>query len=111
MSKDKMPTEVTSTVVGWRGLAVAVLAFAGVGAESILVDGGQPWWYVPAAVVAGAVIWWAVYALLVTWEETERDDGEQDAGSRIARTLRRAWTRQKISQVEPEPDEGEETEK
>lgn len=108
MSEDKMPTEVTSTRVP-RGLVGAILAVVTGGVvEGAMVNEGQPWWYVPAAMAVGIVIWWVLYAALVAWEETERDDGEDDAGSRIARTLRRAWTRQKISQVQPEPDEGEE---
>lgn len=105
-----MPTEVTSTRVP-RGLLGAILAV--VGGEAIgeaCVSEGYPWWYGPLAVALVAVVWWAIYAALVVWQETEDDDGNKnDRGSRIARTLRRAWTRQKISQVQPEPDEGEET--
>jgi hypothetical protein len=106
--KDDMPTEVTSTVVGWRGLVVAALAVVGVGAESAMADSGQPWWYIPAAVVAGAVIWWAVYALIVVMEARAKMDGVEDWADIAYRKLRQAWTRQKISQVAP--DEGEEKE-
>ena len=106
--RDKMPTEVTSTVVGWRGLVVGILAVVGVGAESAMADSGQPWWYIPAAVVAGAVIWWAVYALIVVMEARAKMDGVEDWADIAYRKLRQAWTRQKISQVAP--DEGEEKE-
>jgi len=108
MSKDKMPTEVTSAVVGWRGLVVAALAVVGIGAESAMADTGQPWWYVPAALVAGAVIWWAVYAFFIFMEARAEEDGVEDWADKAWSRLRRAWTKQKISQVEPEPDEGEE---
>lgn len=102
-----MPTEVTSTVVGWRGLVVALLAVVGIGAESTMVTDGQPWWYVPAALVAGAVVWWAVYAFFVFMEARAEEDGVEDWADKAWARLRKAWTRSKISQVAP--DEGEET--
>jgi hypothetical protein len=49
-----------------------------------------------------------VYALIVVMEARAKMDGVEDWADIAYRKLRQAWTRQKISQVEP--DEGEEKE-
>lgn len=107
--KDKMPTEVTSTRVP-RGLLGAILAV--VGGEAIgeaCVSEGYPWWYGPLTVVITAAVWWAIYAYILYRKEKAKHDGVTDENDTYWQVLARAWTRQKISQVQPEPDEGEET--
>lgn len=95
MSEDKMPTEVTSSPVSLRGLFALVFAGIGAGTEGIIAGEGAPWWWMPLAALGGLVLWWAIYATLVAWEEAEREDGENDPGSRTLARLRRAWERQK----------------
>lgn len=104
-----MPTEITSTRASSGVVATVVTLLVGGVSESVLTAQGQPWWYVPAAMAVGVVIWWAVYALIVVMEARAKMDGVEDWADIAYRRLRQAWTRQKISQVQPEPDEGEET--
>ena len=104
-----MPIEVTSKSVPTSLVAGVLAVVMGGITEGALVTDGQPWWYVPLAMAIGVVIWWAVYALIVVMEARAKMDGVEDWADIAYRRLRQAWTRQKSSQVQPEPDEGEET--
>jgi hypothetical protein len=120
--KDDMPTEVTSTVVGWRGLVVAALAVVGVGAESAATSDGAPWWLVPAVAVIGAAIWWAAVIFVTAMASRAATDGRDDWEDLFWPSLLRLLSQSRYAQVHgvvdvkrkarkrKEPDEGEEKE-
>ena len=103
-----MPTEVTDTRVPRGVLAWLLAAGAAPALGNLSASEGYPWWYGPLAVVITAAVWWAIYAYILYRREKAKHDGVKDENDTYWQVLARAWTRQKISQVQPEPDEGKE---
>jgi hypothetical protein len=114
MSKDDMPTEVTSTVLPGTLLRRLAVAVGLVGVEGGAVAKGAPWWLVPALAVGAAALWWVAVIFVTAMASRAATDGRDDWEDLFWPSMLRLLSQSRYAQVrdlcvhKKKPDEGEE---